>query len=387
VTAAERLSRTAVVVLAVAAGAAIANDYALQPAVGAIAVSMDATTARIAQAVAAAFAGYLAGLVLLVPLADRVSARTLLSAQLTALAGCLALAAASSTPAMLTVALVLVGAATTVAAQSSAIVGRLAPPENRGAQLGTVSAGISAGLLLSRFIGGTLSDLVGWRGALLCLAVLLVACAALVVAVVPRSSPRAPTPYLAALLGLPRLLRQHAMLRRATATGMLWFFSFNLVWVALAVELAEPPFSLSPSAIGLYGLVGALGLVVTRVAGQLADRFGSARVIAASLAVAAASALALTRTLGQPIPTALALATFDAGCFAAQVANQSRVVALDPARSGSLNAAYLTLYYAAGAVGAGIAGAIVTAGGWPAATLTAAVATAGGSLLSRESRR
>jgi len=386
VTAAERLSRTAVVVLAVAAGAAIANDYALQPAVGAIAVSMDATTARIAQAVAAAFAGYLAGLVLLVPLADRVSARTLLSAQLAALAGCLALAAASSTPAMLTVALVLVGAATTVAAQSSAIVGRLAP-ENRGAQLGTVSAGISAGLLLSRFVGGTLSDLVGWRGALLCLAVLLVACAALVVAVVPRSSPRAPTPYLAALLGLPRLLRQHAMLRRATATGMLWFFSFNLVWVALAVELAEPPFSLSPSAIGLYGLVGALGLVVTRVAGQLADRFGSARVIATSLAVAAASALLLTLTLGQPVPTALALATFDAGCFAAQVANQSRVVALDPARSGSLNAAYLTLYYAAGAVGAGIAGTIVTAGGWPAATLTAAVATAGGSLLSRASRR
>lgn len=386
-TTAEGLSRTAVVVLAVVAGAAIANDYTLQPAVGAIAVSLGTTTTHTAQAVSAAFAGYLAGLVFLVPLADRISARTLLGAQLAALSGCLALAAASPSPVMLTLALVLVGAATTVAAQSSAIVGRLAPPAQRGAHLGTVSAGISAGLLLSRFVGGALSDLVGWRVALLCMAGTLLACAALVVAVVPPSAPRAPLPHLATLCRVPRLLRQHAMLRRATATGMLWFFAFNLIWVGFAVELTGPPLSLSPTAIGLYGLVGVLGLVVTRLAGRLADRFGSAYVIAVSLAVSAASALVLTFTLGHAVPTALALAAFDAGCFAAQVANQSRVVALDPARSGSLNAAYLTLYYAAGAVGAGIAGTVVAIGGWAAATIVATVATASGALLSRSPRR
>lgn len=370
-----RLSRAAVAMLAVCAGGAISNVYAFQPAVGEIAVSMGVPPTAVSGAIAAAFLGYLLGLVVLVPLADRVSARILVSAQLIVLAGCLGLASVAPDPALLAGAFLFVGAATTVAAQSSAIVGALSEPVTRGASLGIVSAGISAGLLVSRFVGGALTDLAGWRGALLICAAVMVVCAGISARVVPHTAPITAESFVARLRSLPRLWRRHPLLRRSAAAGMLWFFAFNLVWMALTLVLDGPPYSLSASTIGLYGLAGALGLVVTRVAGRLADRWGSRAVLLGGLATAAASVLLLLVSLGSPLLTAAGLALFDAGCFAAQVATQAQIVSLDPPRSGGLLSAYLTLYYAAGAVGAGTAGALVAAGGWPAAMFAAIAAT------------
>lgn len=52
---------------------------------------------------------------------------------------------------------------------------------------------------------------------------------------------------------------------------------------------------------------------------------------------------------------------FDAGCFAAQAANQSQVIAIDPERSGSLSSVYLVLYFIAGAIGTALAALLLAA--------------------------
>jgi len=80
--------------------------------------------------------------------------------------------------------------------------------------------------------------------------------------------------------------------------------------------------------------------------------------------------------------TLVALAIFDAGCFAAQVANQAGVVAIDPLRSGVLNSAYLFFYYGAGAGGTAIAGSLALRGGWQATVLLAAFAVAAAAVVS-----
>ncbi|MCX5327994.1 hypothetical protein [Streptomyces sp. NBC_00140] len=59
--------------------------------------------------------------------------------------------------------------------------------------------------------------------------------------------------------------------------------------------------------------------------------------ITVSMLVASAGTTLLGVGLGTPSATALGLALFDAGCFAAQAANQSQVIAIDPERSGSLS--------------------------------------------------
>lgn len=371
------LSAGVVVLLAIIAGGAIANNYAIQPSLSAIAQDFGTTPSAISLTVSAIMFGYLAGLALLVPLADRVDPRGLISGQLVALATALTAASAAPNAGLLLICLLVVGATTTVAAQTSAIVGKLAAPAHRGRQMGLISAGISAGILLSRFVGGLLSTWGGWRAMLLCFAGASCVAALVTALRLPDSRPQAMRGYFLTLRSVPGLLVLFPQLRLSAAAGMLWFFAFSTIWVGLAISLAQPPWSLSADAIGLYSLAGLLGLFVTPMAGRWADRYGARRVKLVGLAAAAASTVVLLPALGQPFVSAPALAVFDAGCFAAQVANQAAIVRLDPARSGALNSAYLLLYYAAGAIGTAVAGPLVAVGGWSLLTSVATVAIGG----------
>lgn len=323
-------------------------------------------------ALTAAMVGYLLGLTFLVPLADRVAPPLLIAGQLATLGVTLAVAAALPGLAALIGCFVVVGAMTTVAAESTALVGKLAAPELRGAQMGIVAAGISAGILLSRFIAGALTGWLGWRIMLGCFALFCLSAAALTAAVLPQHTPTATGSYFGILRSTPGLLAKHPALRHSSAAGMLWFFAFNLIWVGISVRLAQPPYSLGPTTIGLYSLAGTLGLAVTRLAGRAVDRWGTRRTMTTGLVAAATGAASLGVGLGYPGWTIAGLAVFDAGCFTAQVANQVVVVSLDQHRSGALSSVYLLSYYTAGAVGTAVAGILIVAVGWP---LLAAIAT------------
>lgn len=371
-----RLTGRALAVLSVAAGSAIANNYAMQPALSAIAADFGVGLGPMTGVISGAIIGYLIGLVLLVPLVDRVSPRALIPGQILVLACSLVLAAWAASPQALIGCFVLIGAATTVAAQSSAMVGKFADARHRALSMATISAGISAGILLSRFVGGLLAQWCGWRGALLVLAAFTAVCGLCVLPLLPTQRPSGQAGYFSTLCALPSLVRQSTELRLRICAGMLWFFAFNLVWVGLAVRLAAPPYHLDAASIGLYSLAGVIGLAMTRIAGRLADRFGNRRVIVCGLVCASLAAAALALVLDHAPATLVALALFDAGCFTAQVANQAGVVAIDPARAGVLNSAYLFFYYGAGAMGTALAGTIAMGSGWAAISLLAAAAAA-----------
>ncbi|MQY34519.1 Inner membrane transport protein YnfM [Streptomyces sp. RB17] len=368
------LPRGGILLLASIAGTAIANNYAVQPALVAVAAELGVPLSVIGLVPTAALAGCMTGFALLLPLADHLAPNRLVAVQLTALAAALTLAATAPGAAVLLAAYLLIGAAAGVAAQASNIAGRHAPPGRRGTGVATVSAGMSAGILLSRLAGGALTDILGWRRMLLAFGALALLGAIAAAALLPRERPAADRGYRAALMSLHPLPRQFPKLRRAVAVGGLWYFAFNVVWVALALALAGPPYSLEPTAIGLYSLAGLLGFGVLPLTGRLADRWTPATVIVTSMPAAAAGTALLATGLNNPPVTALGLALFDAGCFAAQAANLSGVIALDPHRSGSLTSVYLVLYFTAGALGTALAAPLLDTFGWRGTALTALTA-------------
>ena len=368
------LPRGGTFLLACIAGTAIANNYAIQPALTAVAADLDVPTPVIGLVPTAALVGCMFGFAFLLPLTDQLAPGRLVTAQLGALAAALVLAAAATGPVPLLAAYLLIGASASVAAQAGNIAGRHAPPGRRGTGVATVAAGMSAGILLSRLAGGALADIVGWRRMLLVFAAIALLGAIAALTLLPRQRPRSDRGYRATLASLPPLLRQHPQLRRAVATGGLWYFAFNLIWVALALTLARPPHALDPTAIGLYSLAGLLGFAALPVTGRLTDRYTPRTVITACMLTAAAGTALLATGLDSPPATALGLALFDAGCFAAQAANQSRVIALDPHRSGSLSSVYLVLYFTIGAIGTALAAPLLDMVGWQGAALTAIAA-------------
>ncbi|WP_067702713.1 MFS transporter [Nocardia jejuensis] len=370
-----RILRTPVVMfMALAAAFGTATTYPLQPAIANVADSLGVSVSTIGFALAGGPLGYMCGLALLVPLVDRMRPRILLCAQFTALAVALLAAAAARSVWVLGLAMVAIGAASSVGAALSSLAGRLAEPRRRATVLGIVTAGISAGILAGRMVGGWLSDAVGWRGMLAVLAVACAVIAAASVLLIPVVPTRTVAGYLATLRSMPGLFRRFPALRLAASRGALWFFAFCTVWAGIAVALSQPPYSYSAEHIGWYAAAGILGIVATRVAGAWTDRVGARRVILIGLVLTVAATALLSVALSNVVLTVIALAVFDAGLFAAQVANQSTVLAIDPSAPARFNGAYMLVYFIGGSAGTAFGAAAAGAFGWSATAMFTMVA-------------
>jgi predicted MFS family arabinose efflux permease len=362
--------------MAVAAALGTATIYPLQPAIADVAGSLHVSLTTIGVALACGPFGYLLGLALLVPLVDRFPPNYVLAMQFGALTIALAVNAAVGTPWLLGLLIGVIGAGSSVGAQLSSVAGRFADPQRRATMLGIVTAGISAGILIGRIVGGWLTDEIGWRGMFF---VFATACAIIAVSaffVLPGAAGSVTSGYLASLRSLPALYVRVAPLRVAAGRGTLWFFAFCAVWAGLGVALSQPPFSYSSARIGVYAFAGLLGIVGTRVAGAWTDRVGARRVLVIGLIVALTAAATLAACLSNTAVTLACLALFDAGLFTAQVANQSTVLAIDPAAPAQFNSAYMLVYFIGGTLGTAFGAAAVGWFGWPATAAFAAGAIA-----------
>jgi predicted MFS family arabinose efflux permease len=155
------------------------------------------------------------------------------------------------------------------------------------------------------------------------------------------------------------------------------------MWSGLAVVLSQPPYSYSAERIGLYALAGISGIFATQIAGTWTDRAGARRVILVGLALAGTAAAVLGWTLTSTVATVVCLVLFDAGLFAAQVANQSTVLAIDPAAPARFNSAYMLVYFVGGSLGTAFGAVATDLLGWAATAVITAAAIGGAAVLSR----
>ncbi|WP_247615680.1 MFS transporter [Streptomyces sp. MK37H] len=349
------MSRRMVLLLAITCAVAVGNIYFPQAIGPLVADGLQVSADSAAVVVTATQVGYTAGIVLLVPLGDRIPHRTFLVVLL-GLTG-LALFAAGCAPALppLVAASALVGL-TTVAAQ---IVGPLAAglvaADRRGAVIGTLLSGSTGGMLLARTFSGTLGEWLGWRAPYLVAAILALLLATVLAFAVPATTPASRQSYPALLAEPLRLLRTEPELRRSCWYQATVFAGFSAVWTCLALLLTGPAYGLGAQAVGMLALVGGATMLCTPLAGRLVDRRGPDPVNLVCLlgVLLSATILALGALGGTPGLAALTVGTLllDVAMQSGMVANQARVYALRPDARSRLNTAYMTCAYLGGSAG------------------------------------
>lgn len=351
--------------MAVAAGCAAANVWYNQPMLGVIQADLGVSSHTVALIPTATQIGFATGIVLLVPLGDRMDRRALILRQLAGLTLALLAAALAPGAAALIVASAAVGMGACMAQQIVPFAAELAPPEARGRVVGTVMSGLLFGILLGRVLSGTVARHAGWRAMFFLAAGIAVLMGLMLALLLPRSRPQVRASYAELLGSLVALIRAEPALRRATLIQAGMFGGFAAFWSVLALKLQALPLALGSDVAGLFGLVGAAGVLVATLAGRIVDRHGPRGVIGAAIALSAASFVVFV--LSPTVPgLVIGLILLDIGMQASQIANQSIIYALRPDARGRLNTVFMTGMFVVGAIGSGAAGLGWTLGGWPA---------------------
>jgi predicted MFS family arabinose efflux permease len=229
---------------------------------------------------------------------------------------------------------------------------------------GIYTSGASLGGFSGRFVTGSLTDLIGWRGAHVALALITLIAAVAVALLLPRERHFVRSASLGA--SLQQMLRhlRNSQLVATYAVGFGTLFNFIATFTYINFVLAAPPFSFSATLLGMIFLVYLLGAAITPMIGSFIHRFGRRRFMIGNCVVWAGGILLTLIASLATIITGLAIC---AVCGLISQAISTGYVTLT-AREGRSSAVglYVTFFYVGGSFGAFLPGLAWEAAGWPA---------------------
>lgn len=361
-----RMPAPLVMLLALACALSVANVYYAQPLLDAIGREFRLDEGAVGIVITATQLGCALALLFVVPLGDLLDRRRLMLAQLGLLVLALgAVAWAANAPWLLAgmVALGLLGTAMTqgLLALSAA----LAAPSERGRVVGAAQGGVVIGLLLARTLAGAVADLWGWRAVYVVSAGLAAVLALVLARWLPqRRLPTANLSYAALLRSMVVLIATERVLRVRGMIALLMFAAFGAFWTALVLPLSAPPHSLSHTAVGAFGLVGVVGVLMAARAGRLADRGLGQRTTAVGLALLCL-AWAPIAFLEQSLwALALGVLILDLAAQALHVTNQTMIFSISAQAHSRLVGGYMMFYAVGSGLGSIASTAVYARAGW-----------------------
>jgi predicted MFS family arabinose efflux permease len=313
--------------------------------------------------------GYAVGILLVVPLGDRLDRRRLIPAMLVCASVSLLLCAVAPTMGLLLAAICLLGVTTVGGQLLTPLAGDLADPARRGSVVGTVVSGILTGILVSRTISGLVAQAAGWRAIYFAAAGLDLVFAVLLFRAIPHLPAKTTLRYPALIGSVFAVIRHEPVVRWTLVMSGIGFAVFTMFWTALTFLLGGPPFSYPVSIIGLFGLIGLVGAVASQRAGRLHDRGWSLGATGIGWATALIAYVLAWLGGHSVVLIIVAIVLLDLAVQGVNILNQTRLFEVSHEARSRLNTAYVTNNFVGGAIGSALATALWSYGGWTAVTV------------------
>jgi predicted MFS family arabinose efflux permease len=337
--------------MSVASGVAVANLYYNQPMLADMARAFHATPRVIGLVATFTQIGYGLGMPVFVPLGDFVERRRLVVGLFICVACALAGAALAPNLTLLLIASFMIGLTTVITQILIPLAAELSSREEQGRTIGFIMSGALLGILLARTLSGVVAHHFGWRTMYWIASGVALLFAALLYAELPPVPARPQGSYTDLIRSILRMAAEIPKLRQVSIVGALIFATFSVFWTTRVFLLEQPPYHYGSQAAGLFGLIGAVGAFVAPLAGRWSDSRSPRFVVGIAISLVLVAYLAFWGVGLHIWGLVLGVIVLDAGVQAAQVGNQSRVLALRPDARSRVNTVYMITYFSGGSLG------------------------------------
>jgi predicted MFS family arabinose efflux permease len=344
------------------------------PMLAAIAADFDADAATMGWVPTLSFAGMFVGVVLLVPLGDRIDKRRIILVKIIVLAAAQAVMALAPSIGVLAAASFVTGVVSSLAQSMVSIVAEAARPQERGRAVGTLMTALFLGILFARISGGLMASHFGWRSSYVLSTALLIPVIPLLFARLPRSRATTRASYGALMRSVLALLVNQPDIRRVALIQFMLGICYGGFW-AVVSPMVTAFHRLGPAQVGLIGIPGAAGILVARPAGRWTDRAGPMTVVTTALCAMALAWLVFGFSAWTIVAVIAGAILLDCALRAAMVANQTLVNTVVPDARARANTIFGTHVWAGNATGAFIASSVFAHFGWTAVCAVAFTAT------------
>jgi len=321
------------------------------PMLAAIAEEFQADAATTGWIPTLSFGGLLVGIVLFVPLGDRVDKRRLILIKIVAMALAQALMAVAPSIAVLALAGLVTGICSSLLQHFIAITAEMAHPNHRGRALGTQLTAMFGGILFARIFGGLIAAHLGWRYSYMLSTAMLLSIIPVLWVRLPSTRPTSHASYGALLRSLFELYRAHGGIRRAVTIQFMFGICYGGFW-AVAAPMLALIHRVGPTAAGLMGIPGAAGILVARPAGRWTDRAGLKPVVLAGICSMMAAWVVMAFGEWWIAAVVIGAMLLDIGLRAAMVANQTLINSAVPDSRSRTNTLFGLHVWSGNAVGA-----------------------------------
>ncbi|WP_180046721.1 MFS transporter [Acinetobacter sp. YH12117] len=345
------LSPQFVLLMALACGLCAGSAYFNQPLIYSIEKSLGISTSQAGFAVVVAQIGYGLGLMLLVPLGDLLNKRKLIvSLMVFAAISQILLSLSSSLSGLYFFTL----CATFGAISAQVLIpfaSTISPPESSAAIVGKLMSGLVMGIILSRTFAGFVSTYWSWEGVYLSSGILTLGFALLMWHKLPNTEPQSGLTVMGIYRSLFKLAQHHPHLIRRACAGALGFGILSMVFTSMTFVLGSAPYHFSDFEIGLFGLLGVIGIYSASWSGKTVGQGKENLVATLCISLMLLSCIPLFFTQQNIVVYAIGVLMSYFGLTAFHVLNQNLVYRIDIKARSRINAVYMTIYFSGAAIG------------------------------------